>query len=254
MEKTIQHKNGNILAYTDVGDKNGFPILAQHGMIASIQDFYLFDRLIRSGTRLISIARPGYGVSSPYVMENMAEWGELVAYLVDELSLPHFDVLGMSSGAPYSYALGYKFPDKARRIFIFSGTPALYDDDIIAHWPYPIDKKAGIPELKKLAKELFFSNLTQEDLQRNDIHDSMMNDCFGIAQDLKIRCNAWGFSLSEVKVPVIMQHSRADNFITAEMTARLLPNCQLEVRESSEHFSPELLDQFIETFMEKYYN
>jgi len=253
MEKTIQYKNGNILAYTDVGDKNGYPILVQHGLVASIKDSYLFHRLIGLGTRLISIARPGYGASSPYVMKNMAEWGNIVSALVDELHLSQFDVLGMSSGAPYSYSIGCKFPDKCRTIFIFSGIPALYDDAVLAHWPHPVNKSAEIPELEKLAKGLFFSNLSSEDLLRSDIQDSMMNDCFGIAQDLKIRCLDWGFSLSDVKQTVVMQHSKEDNLIMAEMTAKLLPNCQLEIRESGEHFSAELLDNYIKTAMAKYY-
>ena len=69
-------------------------------MIASIRDYLLFDRLIELGTHLICIARPGYGNSSPYKMNNMAEWGELIAILANELKLPQFDILGMSSGAP----------------------------------------------------------------------------------------------------------------------------------------------------------
>jgi len=252
MRQIVHYKNGNSLSYAEYGKKNGYPILIQHGLIASIRDYHLFDRLIASGTHLICIARPGYGDSSPYRMKNMAEWGDIVSVLVDELHLSHFDILGMSSGAPYSYAIGYKLPDKVRNIFIFSGTPALYDDNVLACWPYPVNKKASMAELKKLAHELFFTNLTKEDLSRNDIQDSMMNDCFGIAQDLKIRCLDWGFNLSDITETVYMQHSRADNqvpFITAEMTSKLLPNCRFEGKENDPHFSDEILDNFIKTAM-----
>ena len=78
-------------------------------------------------------------------MINIAEWGEIVSILVDELKLSHFDILGMSSGAPYSYSIGYKLPDKVRNIFIFSGIPALYDDSVLAVWPYEVNKNADIP-------------------------------------------------------------------------------------------------------------
>jgi pimeloyl-ACP methyl ester carboxylesterase len=252
MKQILRYANGHSLSFTEYGDRHGHPILVQHGLIASISDHALFHRLLESGTRLICIARPGYGDSSPYVMRNMAEWGNIVSGLVDELSLSQFDVLGMSSGAPYSYAIGYKLPDKVRNIFIFSGTPALYDDRILAFWPYPVNKKASIGELESLAKDLFFSNLSAEDLLRDDIRDSMMNDCFGIAQDFKLRCNDWGFSLSDVKAFVYMQHSKEDGqvpFITAEMTASLLPNCRFEAKEKGEHFSDEILDDFIRTAM-----
>jgi pimeloyl-ACP methyl ester carboxylesterase len=247
MKQIITYKGGNALSYSEYGDRTGYPILVQHGMIASISDYQLFDSLLGAGRRVVCTARPGYGESSPYPMKNMAEWGEIVSVLVDALKLSQFDVLGMSSGAPYSYAIGYKIPDKVRNIFIFSGIPALYDESIIKLWPYEVKQNASIVEMQKVAKEIFFPHVTKEDLARSDIKDSMMNDCFGMAQDLRLRCMDWGFTLSEVRAPVYIEHSRTDPgvpFITAQMTAQLLPNCRLEVREG-EHFSEELLDRFI---------
>lgn len=247
MKQAVRYKDGNTLSYSEYGDRNGDPILVQHGMIASISDYHLFDQLIASGRRVICIARPGYGESSPYRMENLAEWGEIVSVLVDALKLSQFDVLGMSSGAPYSYAIGYKIPDKVRNIFIFSGIPALYDEKIIGFWPYPVQKNASMAEMEKVAREVFFSSVTKQDLSRNDIKDSIMNDCFGVAQDLRLRGMDWGFTLSEVRASVYMEHSRTDRgvpLITAEMTAKLLPNCQLELRDG-EHFSEGTLDRFI---------
>lgn len=252
MKHTILYKNGNSLSYADYGNPNGYPILIQHGLIASIQDYHLFDRLIETGARPISIARPGYGESTPYAMSNIAEWGEIVSVLVDELELSQFDVLGISSGAPYSYAIGYKLPDRVRNLFILSGTPALYDEKVLSYWPYPVKKNASIAEMQKLAYELFFSDLSKEDLDKDDIKDSMNNDCFGIALDLKLRCMDWGFQLSDVKGRVYMRHSRSDTsvpLITAELTAQLLPNSQIEVRENDVHFSQEVFDDFISAVM-----
>jgi pimeloyl-ACP methyl ester carboxylesterase len=256
MRRFMEYGNGDLLSYSDYGNRNGYPILVQHGLIASISDYHLFNRLISSGTRLICIARPGYGESSPYTMNDMLEWGDIVSVLVDKLEISKFDILGVSSGAPYSYAIGHKLPRHVRNIFIFSGTPALYDDRVLALWPYPVNKQASTSDLESLAKKIFFPNLSQEDLLRNDIKDSMRNNCFGIAQDLKLRCINWGFDLSEVKARVYMQHSQADiqvPFSTAEITAHLLPNCRLDIRESGEHFSDELLGDFIEKTMAEHY-
>jgi len=257
MKKTVLYNNNCKLSYTEYGTKDGFTILVQHGLIASIDDYHLFDRLIDLGARLICIARPGYGESTPYEMQNMAEWGEIVAVLVEKLELSQFDVLGISSGAPYSYSIGFKFPDKVRNIFILSGTPALFDENVVSHWPYPIVKNASISEMQKLAYELFFSHLSAEDLAKNDVKDSMMNNCFGIAQDLRIRVMDWGFRLSDVQANVMMRHSKSDEavpFITAELTSKMLPNCQLEVRENDAHFSNDLLDDFIRTVMARSYS
>lgn len=252
MLKIQKYKTDHTLSYAEYGNPDGFPILIQHGLIASIKDAALFGRLVDAGARLICMARPGYGESSPYGMQCIGEWAEIVSTLVENLNLSHFDVLGMSSGAPYSYALGWRFPDKVRNIYIFSGIPALYADMILVHWPFEINKQASITDLQKLARELFFSNLSPVDLANDDIRDSMMHGCFGLAQDFKLRCLNWGFSLSQVKAPVYMQHSRQDPsvpYITAEITSRLLPNCRLEVKENDVHFSPQALDDFVTHIM-----
>jgi hypothetical protein len=90
--------------------------------------------------------------------------------------------------------------------------------------------------------------LTEDDLKRNDVRDSLMNDVFGVAQDLGLRFMAWGFRLSDVKANVFMRHSKADESVpyeTAVRTSELLPNCHLELLEAGPHFSEAALDDFI---------
>jgi pimeloyl-ACP methyl ester carboxylesterase len=249
MKQNLAYKNGLYLSYAEYGDKDGYPILVQHGLIASIDDYDLFERLIQNNVRLICIARPGYGQSSPYAIDCFAEWADIVALLVQELGLIHFDILGMSSGAPYSYAIGYRFPDKVRNIYVFSGIPALYDEVVLSHWPYGVIENKSMADLEELAHELFFSNLSPDDLEKNDIRDSVMHNSFGVAQDLKLRFVDWGFRLSDVKEKVFMRHSKSDNsvpFEAAVRTSELLPNCELELVETGPHFSPEALDDFVE--------
>jgi pimeloyl-ACP methyl ester carboxylesterase len=253
MIATLPYGNGMALSYAQYGDPNGAPVLVQHGLIASIQDSGLFKRLTGAGRRVICIARPGYGASSPYGMANMAEWGQMAARLVDALHLPRFDVLGISSGAPYSYAIAACLPQKVRTVYILSGTPALFDAQVLARWPYPVNPQAGQAELEQLAYDLFFAWRSAEDLRQDDVRDAMMNHCFGIAQDLRLRCNDWGFRLGEISSRVVMRHSRADDSVplaTAELTARMFPNCHLEIHDRDPHFSPAVLDDFIGTVLD----
>jgi pimeloyl-ACP methyl ester carboxylesterase len=252
LKRKLIFSNGLRLAYVDLGDKNGYPLLIQHGLIASIDDTDLFDRLIQRQVRLISIARPGYGESSPYLLDCYAEWGDIVSLLVQELQLPQFDILGMSSGAPYAYSIAYKIPEKVGSLFILSGIPALYDELVLSDWPYEPIRDLSISSLEELAHRLFFSNVAAEDLEKNDIRDSLMNHGFGVAQDLRLRFLDWGFRLSEVKGRVFMRHSKTDDavpFQAAVRTAELLPNCRLELLESGPHFSRDLLENFIEGTM-----
>ena len=252
---TLQHisyKNKYSLSFAEYGNKKGFPILIQHGMIASIKDADIFSPLIDLGVRVICIARPGYGESSPYEMRNIADWGVIVANLVDELNLDQFDILGISSGAPYGYAIAHQLPEKTRNVFILSGIPALYDAKVQAHWPFDIQDDADLLEMQQLAHQIFFSSITDDDLKSDAIRDSMKHDCFGIGLDLRIRCMDWGFKMEDIKNKVFMRHSKADNsvpFITAQITSQLLPNCRLDIKENDVHFSQEVMNDFIKTVM-----
>jgi pimeloyl-ACP methyl ester carboxylesterase len=245
--RTFTYKESTF-SYVEYGKSNGLPILIQHGLIASIKDYDLFQSLIDAGRRVICIARPGYGESSPFLMHDVSDWGRIVSSLHNELHINDFDVLGTSSGAPYCYSIANSLKKETRKIYIFSGTPALFNNDIASHWPYPLDRNANIPDLQKLAKDLFFSNLSDNDNKRNDIIDSTKHNCFGIALDLQIRCRDWGFDLSQINITVYMQHARTDSqvpFITAELTSKLLPKCIFEPRETGDHFSKELLEDFL---------
>jgi hypothetical protein len=139
-----------------------------------------------------------------------------------------------------------------RNIYIFSGLPALYDEIVLSNWPYEAIKDKNMADMENLAHELFFSNLTTDDLKKNDIRDSIMHNCFGVAQDLRLRFMNWGFCLSDVKEKVYMRHSKCDDavpFNAAVRTSELLPNCELELLETGAHFSKEALDDFIKKTM-----
>lgn len=234
-------------SYVDVGCQEGLPVLVQHGMVASIKDIHLFQHLIDAGRRVIAMARPGYGDSVPYVMNNIREWGEIIAALVERLGLEQFDVLGISSGAPYAYAIGYALPEQARCLYILSGIPALYDESVASAWRYPVERNASLEVMRALAYDLFFAQIAPEARLRDDVKDSLRNDCFGLAQDLRLRGMDWEFRLQDVGTRVWMRHSRTDNFEAAKRTASLLPNCWLDAREDDPHFSQEVLDEFIDS-------
>jgi len=238
----------NVLAYNDFGNKDGFPVIVQHGTMASINDI---DSLTDLGkvARVICIARPGYGESSPYVLRNLLEYGVIVAKLVEELDIKNFDVLGSSAGAIYCYAVAKACYDKTRNIYIYSGTPALYDAEIQKNWPFPISAEITVEDSQKIAFEVFFKHFSEEEKKQNFVKDSMANNCFGEGQNLRIRFKNWGFTLSDIKAKVFMQHSKKDevlSYIMAERTAKLLCDCELELLEEGGHFTVEGYESFIQ--------
>lgn len=247
MIRKFRFNGENVLVYNDFGKENGFPILVQHGTMASIKDIGFFTDL-GEVARVICIARPGYGESSPYILKNILEYGEIIRRLVEELDIDKFDVLCPSAGAIYGYAVAKACSDRIRNIFVYSGTPALYDDEVRKNWPYPIAGEMTVEESQKIAFEVFFSNFSEKDRESDVIKDSMANNCFGEGQNLRLRFRDWGFALPEIKAKVYMQHSKKDGvlpYVMAERTAELLSDCEFELLENGDHFTNEGFESFI---------
>jgi pimeloyl-ACP methyl ester carboxylesterase len=249
----MRYYENQCLAYAEYGDKRGIPLLVQHGSIASIR-----DGLEGLGhARVICVARPGYGESSPCVIKSMLDYGNIIALLVEELKIGDFDILSSSAGAPYGYALAKACSHKVRNIYVYSGTPALYDEEVQSLWPFPVAKDLTQEEAEKIAYEVFFSGIPKDALDNNDVKDSMMNNCFGEGQNIRIRFRDWGFKLSEIKAKVYMQHSKEDPVLPYKMavrTAALLPGCDLELLERGPHFSVEGYKSFIEKTVTPVFN
>jgi pimeloyl-ACP methyl ester carboxylesterase len=227
---------------TNTLPKQPYPVRSAAGLVDYFAD-------LGKAARVICIARPGYGESSPYILQNLLEYGEIAARLVTELGINQFDVLGSSAGAIYCYAIAKACSGKTRNIYVYSGTPALYDTDVRKNWPFPIPGDMTVEYSQRIAFEVFFSHFSEEERKQNFVKDSMANNCFGEGQNLRIRFKDWGFTLSEIKAKVYMRHSKKDEvlpYITAERTAKLLCNCEFELLEEGNHFTGEGYESFIQ--------
>jgi len=221
--------------------------------MASIKDIGLFEDLSRFA-RVICIARPGYGESSPYELKNLLEYGEIISKFIEELAINKLDVIGASAGAIYGYAIAKACSEKIRNFYVYSGAPALYDEKIRKNWPYPISEEITVEDSKKIAYDVFFSNISKDEKEKDYIKDSMANNCFGEGQNIRIRFKDWGFTLSEIKAKVYIQHSKKDYvlpYVMAERTAELLSDCELELLEDGEHFTVEGFESFIKNTVVK---
>ena len=262
MIKKVHCDNGCKLAYKVYGDKEGYPVLTHHGLVGSIIQPNLEEELVGLGIRMINIARPGYGESSVCKMESYADWARMIKPLIAELELSKFDVLGMSAGAPYCYALGALMPDKVQRIFIYSGLPALCETDVMNAYPnlpdvkkeYAFYRQASLEDIAKSLYKMYLASLSEEVLELIDFRDSMANNCFGMAREAKLQSLDWGFNLKDVRPPVLMQHSKIDQeapFAAARKTSDLLPDCTLQILENAPHFSEETLSAFFSEMISK---
>lgn len=102
--------DGRKLGYAEYGPRNGRPLLCFHGYPSSrLEAEPLAAAATARGIRILSIDRPGFGLSSPQQHEGssgrrIVDWPRDVHSFAKGLGLERFAVMGSSGGGPYALA------------------------------------------------------------------------------------------------------------------------------------------------------
>jgi pimeloyl-ACP methyl ester carboxylesterase len=219
--------------------------------------------------RLIAVERPGIGASTPHPYASLVDWAADIARLCDALGIGRFAVSGLSGGGPYALACAHEMPDRVVAAAVLGGVaPATGPDAVkggtstltrlmsplFAYTRAPLDPlmRGLIRVLEPLADQamdLFASmmppgdrrvfadpavrRMFQEDLLHGSRHhmQAMFLDAILFGRE-------WGFSLSDIDVPIHMWCGDADNIVPlahGEHMARRIPNAVLRVRSQEGH-------------------
>ncbi|KIW67405.1 hypothetical protein PV04_06664 [Phialophora macrospora] len=114
----IRHpRTGRTIAFSEVGDPNGFVVLCCVGMGLTRYLTAFYDELARTlRLRLITPDRPGVGASSPLPESQCTplNWVDDVAVLCASLEITRFSLLAHSAGVIYALATALKMPQYVR--------------------------------------------------------------------------------------------------------------------------------------------
>jgi pimeloyl-ACP methyl ester carboxylesterase len=112
-DQKIKLLDGRVLVYREYGDSQGKPLFFFHGWPSSRLRGDHFDQAAKSAKiRLISIDRPGYGLSDFKENRTLLDWPDDVVELADKLKINKFAIVGVSGGGPYAAVTAYKIPDR----------------------------------------------------------------------------------------------------------------------------------------------
>jgi pimeloyl-ACP methyl ester carboxylesterase len=223
------------------------------------------------GLRLVTVQRPGSGVSTPHRYRRVADFASDVAVVADTLGHERFAVAGLSGGGPYTLACGAVLPDRVAAIGILGGVCPLVGPDgkgktsrglvaltdtfhsvleplrpVLApatRLLYPI-APFGHQAFQLVGRILpegdrkVFLDPGIEAMFLDDLVEALRGGIGALAHDIALFGADWGFRVGDVKAPVRWWHGDADNFVDlvdAPRPAALLPDVELYVRPGESH-------------------
>ena len=116
-QKLRHPRTGRTIAFSEVGDPNGFVVFCCVGMGITRYITTFYEELARTlKLRLITPDRPGVGESEavPDRLQNPLTWVDDVAVICSCLEISRFSLLAHSAGAIYALATALKMPQFVR--------------------------------------------------------------------------------------------------------------------------------------------
>lgn len=262
LEQHIILKDNRKLGFAEYGNTKGYPIIYCHGSQSSrLEMHYDMSFAIAHDLRIITIDRPGHGISDFNPKGSVLSFAKDVKQLTEFLKIDRFSVVGMSAGAPFALGLAYLFPEKIYKTSIISGF-APYTKESRKHlssevktmlnlaksFPFLLkillkfqtkqinkNPKKALQGFLKIMSEPDKEVLKNESVMR--VIENMFKESFrygseGNAYEIsKILVKDWNFELNQIQVPVTFWQGKKDNNVPykwAEMMKNEIPNAILK--------------------------
>lgn len=261
--------DGRHLAYAEVGDPQGKPLLLLTGTGTGRSQAYWFDTAARqAGIRLIVTDRPGYGHSDPRSDLTFLNYVDDVRELLDHLKLSRVSVAGMSGGGGFALACGYRLAERIERVVMVCGMvpvpPEVFAKMtrsvrvlfwIASHMPrlavWLFDRmQRGPVDPNSAAMRRSIAQRPEPDrrvMGRTDFHelafgaparDSLRQGMKIFVHELALYGRPLGFELSQVRVPVRVWHGMQDANVAVDVAryvAENVPGAKLQLEPDAAH-------------------
>lgn len=268
-DRLVSLRDGRRLGYAEYGPSTGTPLFFFHGLgttrvICPPDD----GLLVRQGVRLISVDRPGLGLSDPQPRRRLLDWPADVIQLADQLGVGRFAAVGWSGGGPYAAACAYLLPDRVTSIGLVSSPAPLAGEpaaDYLRRFDRTAARAAGrAPWMIRLAlwhwgrpqrrdPTRFFdrslADMIEADrdvLAHPELRGRMIANSAelyrqggrGMYHEALVLARRWGFSPRDIRVPVHIWHGEADDTVPVSMAhymARSIPHAQARIVPAGGH-------------------
>lgn len=267
--QTLSLAGGRTLGYAEWGDASGVPLVHFHGSSSSRLE-HPVDPEVIAGVRLVTIDRPGHGLSDFQPNRTLLDWPEDVAALANHLGIEQFAVSGWSFGGPHALACAYRIPDRLTAVGLISSfgpydrpaaTAGMDRNNKMAlamahRLPWVATRRvtammgrAFTKDPEGTARRRFASlpapdRQALDDRRATDMLLASMQESFragsdGSAWEVRLLTRPWGFRLQDITTPVALWHGDVDINsppATGSYLSHTIPNATLTVLPEEGHF------------------
>lgn len=270
-EHAVNLPGGRSLQVREEGDPKGDAVFALHGTPGSrlLAPPVISDAKEQS-IRLIGYDRPGYGLSTSHHGRTIAGVADDVAAIADILGIERFGVWGHSGGGAPALACAARLrhrvvaaaslagvaPFDAAGLDWTAGMGELNVEDVtLALHDRPAwlaktktDREAIMGMTAEELKEAWRSLISEEDRRAvtpqvgefiiAQVREGMRPGIDGFVDDNLAEFADWGFSVSEIRVPVQVWHGQKDLFVPyahGEWFARNIPGVEAHLEPDEGH-------------------
>lgn len=271
-DATITLADGRVLGYAEYGDPGGHPVLYCHGFPGSRYEAALAHRAASAvNVRLLSLDRPGYGLSDPRPRRTILDWAADVELAADALGLARFAVVGISGGAPYALACAHAISQRVTAtgivcgmapaheaalrhamirslrtgLFLAQHMPRLFRlvyAALVSPWPrwYPRTVAWLLDASPSSADRQSLRHTELKQTLIASIHEAFRQGSGAAVRDVELYATAWGFAVEAIASPVHLWHGEDDPTVPVSMghyLAARLPQCRARFLPGEGHFS-----------------
>lgn len=262
--------DGRTLAWDEHGDKTGPAVIYMHGTPGCRILWSGIPRMAEEArVRLIMPDRPGCGASGFQPGRRITDWPSDVAALADQLNLSRYRVLGASGGGPYALACASGGDPRLVRVAVTSGlgpldTPEAFDQLTDTNRSIFTAAASGVDAALPVARALtaggnssqgsiaaMMATMPAEDqaiLHENpamlaelaDMRAVVAGGPEGLAHDLWLTTQPWGFDLTGISIPVDFYAGDHDRNVPVRMVAEqadLVPRSTFTIWPAAGHLA-----------------
>lgn len=151
-KRRVALPNGITLAYVEMGNPDGRPVLLVHGYTDSSRSWSLPAAQLAHRYRLISVDLRGHGASSaPECCYTIPDMVDDMRLLLDHLKIEKVDFVGHSLGSMIGQVFAQRHPDRLRKLVLVGSTlsaakttaPGSWLSDNVRALTDPIDEKSA---------------------------------------------------------------------------------------------------------------